>query len=409
MEHIQSSNGLRNDLSSSVLGLVNGSAGVASSETVQKKNRKIQPGSQAAKMLDLVQEAVCVLSPSRRVCFWNTAMEMLTGVSKADACGKPVFDLLPHSFQEHLIPHLEQFLQDGQTVDGEFRHSFRGNDCFAFRYRLTEFPAGSVEKLIMLSFIDTTDGHRLYKEREKQEHLETLGVLSVGVAQELTTPLDQIGQLVEQIVTLLGEGRARMIRKQLDGIISQSYRISSLAHNLLALSHQTVPMPAHLDLNELVRDLVDSWESENEGRLSFTTHLSSKLPVAVGDAMLLQSALQNLVRIAVQFSNDDSVPVLRTCFDRKHSTVSLVIEDRGAGLDKHELDHLFDLFYGGSKLSPGAGLALFISKKIIESQSGTFKISSVKGKGTVFTVSLPALQKDGQSAFTKRRLALAHL
>ncbi len=409
MEPIQHSNGLRNGLSRSVLGLVNRDVGTPQARTAQKKHRRIQPGSQSARMLDLVQEAICVLSANCKVYFWNTAMEMLTGVSKADACEKSVFDLLPHSFQEHLVPRLEQFIEDGITVDGEFRHSFQGNDCFAFRYRITEFPGTAEDPLILLSFIDTTDGHRLYKEREKQEHLETLGVLSVGVAQELTTPLDQIGVLVEQIVTLLGESKARLIRKQLDGIVSQTYRISSLAHNLLALSHQTVPMPVHLDLNELVRDMVEAWESEHEGRLSFTTRLSAKVPAAVGDAMLLQSALQNLIRIAVQLASEDAVPVLRTSYDRSQGMVSLVIEDHGPGLDKKELDHLFDLFYGGSKLSPGAGLALFISKKIIESQSGSFKIESVKGKGTVFTVSLPALQKAGQSAFTKRRLALAHL
>ena len=346
-------------------------------------------------LIDQMQEAVCMLTRSFQVVCWNTAMEQLSGVERGDAVGKYLFNLLPTSFYEQLREKLVATFEKKGVENGEFYQTHNGSERFVFQYRVSWYDSQTNDShgLVLLSLLDVTDRFRLQNEREKQEHFATLSALSVNVAQELAAPLDEICLLVDRLLThlrgVLGEAN---FHKHLNGIISQVYRISYLSHNLVALTQQGTSVFVPLHLNELILDTLDSWEHEGNSRPIVNLQIDEHLPAVAGDPLLMQSAIQMLTKISLEFAGEDAVPRITTTYLPAENTVKIIFENRGPNIPNHDLEHLFEWYYGNTIISPGSSLGLFISKKAIEAQRGTFKISSMENQGTIFEISFPVLR-----------------
>jgi len=92
---------------------------------------------------------------------------------------------------------------------------------------------------------------------------------------------------------------------------------------------------------------------------------------------------------AVKYSKTNSPVAIEA--NKKNKTVIVSIVDRGIGIDKEDLPHVFNRFYRADRArgKGGYGLGLAIAKKIIENHNGTVEIESELGKGTIVKVSLP--------------------
>jgi two-component system CheB/CheR fusion protein len=110
-----------------------------------------------------------------------------------------------------------------------------------------------------------------------------------------------------------------------------------------------------------------------------------------GDKDRIGQVLINLLSNAIKYSPDsDRVEVW---IQKEKDGVSVSVKDYGIGIDKKYHDRIFERFFrAGEKQEqtfPGFGIGLFIAKEIIERHDGTLKLSSEKGKGAVFTFTLP--------------------
>jgi signal transduction histidine kinase len=122
------------------------------------------------------------------------------------------------------------------------------------------------------------------------------------------------------------------------------------------------------------------------------------LPEVSGDEHLLNQAISNLLTNAINYTPAGGSIGLKTAIVRSsagETCVTVEVIDNGAGILPEEIDHIFERFYRGSagKLSksPGTGLGLPISKEIIERMGGKITVQSTPGKGSIFTVWLPAM------------------
>ena len=108
------------------------------------------------------------------------------------------------------------------------------------------------------------------------------------------------------------------------------------------------------------------------------------------DEKLMNRCFENLFSNAIRYSKEGSTVVLRAF--RDSGCYKIQIEDDGIGIDKDELKNIFDLFYRGtaSRREKGSGLGLAIVKSIINSHNWGIGVESEAGKGTVFTITIPA-------------------
>lgn len=117
-------------------------------------------------------------------------------------------------------------------------------------------------------------------------------------------------------------------------------------------------------------------------------------PWAMGDPDLLERAIGNLLRNAVEHTADGQQIDL-TC-ELDAGEVSIRVRDRGTGIPEKDLPRIFDRFYRSSDRrgsgAEGSGLGLAIVRQIVWMHGGTVEAGNAEGGGAVFTIHLPAIE-----------------
>jgi signal transduction histidine kinase len=123
---------------------------------------------------------------------------------------------------------------------------------------------------------------------------------------------------------------------------------------------------------------------------------AESLPLVIGDASALTSAVQNLIINGIKYGGQDRWLAVTTAQAKttRGMEVRISVEDHGAGIPHQDLPHLFEPFYRGTDATlaqiQGNGLGLSIVKRIVEAHGGRVTVSTRVGHGTTFTIHLPA-------------------
>jgi signal transduction histidine kinase/DNA-binding response OmpR family regulator len=226
--------------------------------------------------------------------------------------------------------------------------------------------------------------------------------LLANVSHELRTPLTSIKGYTEYIL----EGKLGGItQKQQKGLIivqKNLDRLSKLINALLDYSlmdaEKMVLMIKPFSLNLLAKQLVVNLGSQLEKRnLRFQIDMPDDLPLVLGDKEKIYQVLENLTINAIKFTESNGRIMLRasTVVQDEQFFVSINISDSGVGIPEEALPRIFDRFYQVDATSKrkygGMGLGLAIARSIVDAHKGEIRVKSELGKGTTFTVRLPAL------------------
>ncbi|HEV2245913.1 MAG TPA: HAMP domain-containing sensor histidine kinase [Terriglobia bacterium] len=222
-----------------------------------------------------------------------------------------------------------------------------------------------------------------------------------GVSHEFRTPLASIQSagfnLSSGVVQESGRVReygvlVRNEARRLTDLIEQVMSYAGIQSG--AKHYQVVPteVPAMLEraLGEFTPALRDAgWQVEKK--------VDENLPSVRVEAASVESAIKNLFSNAIKYGGEGRwLRVTAACAPNGgRSEVRVSVEDRGPGIDPTDLPHIFEPFYRGQRVLasavPGAGLGLSIVKRHIEAQGGHVSVESAKGKGSRFTIHLPAM------------------
>jgi signal transduction histidine kinase len=220
------------------------------------------------------------------------------------------------------------------------------------------------------------------------ERLSSLGELTAGVAHELRNPLAGI-KINTQILsrkTDLPEMERRILGSTQEGI----EKIQKIVDDML---HFAKPKAAHFkeeEINEVVEESLTILQTKlKKGNISSVFVKGEGLPKVWVDAHQIQQVLLNLFLNAIQAMEKGGV--LRICtFLEDEGGVGIEVKDTGVGIPQGNLKRIFDPFF--TTKSEGTGLGLSISLKILETHGATIDVTSEEGKGSAFTVHLPAGQ-----------------
>lgn len=223
----------------------------------------------------------------------------------------------------------------------------------------------------------------LEKKVKQAERLAALGRAAAIIAHEVKNPLTSIRL---SLYTIEKKSSWKMNYNEDLEILKEAVdRVSRTMENLLNFSSDTNLLLKEVNLNELMKELVDEHKQHARKDLIIETSLNKPVPLIIADCEKLKEIFGNLLANAIAATDSGGTIRVSTipCFDR----VMVTIEDWGIGIPTEIQQKIFDPFF--TTKQSGTGLGLAIAKKNTEAHRGSIKVESEPGWGTKFTVTLP--------------------
>lgn len=219
------------------------------------------------------------------------------------------------------------------------------------------------------------------------EKLSALGRMAAGIAHEINNPL--AGILLFSTNMLKKTPPEGPIREGLDVIVQESQRCKSIIQDLLEFSRDKDPTKMPAKINDIIEKALNILNNEFRlNHIAVETDLSDNLPAIPMDAHLMQQVLVNLLLNAIEAIEEKGTVTIRSVMTPDRNYQKVEIEDTGRGIPKAHAGKIFDPFFSTKK--SGTGLGLAVSYGIVQKHNGQIDMSSEPGKGTRFTIAIPA-------------------
>ncbi len=235
------------------------------------------------------------------------------------------------------------------------------------------------------------------RQLSQSEKLAALGQVTAMMAHQIGTPLNSISGYIQ---LMLQEGNfSPTDQERLKIIESQLDRLADSVKNLLSFTRQPKPQLRPLDVNEILRELIqlsEPWLFSRNVKLFFS--LSPDLPRVLGDPTHLQTVFLNLITNALDAMPNGGLLVIKTQEVLPQSPsengkwLKISITDTGIGITDESKKRIFDPFFSTKKIGEGTGLGLAICEKIVKEHSGKLDVESEIGKGSTFSILIPVPQ-----------------
>jgi signal transduction histidine kinase len=242
--------------------------------------------------------------------------------------------------------------------------------------------------------------HSVRLQAQQQQTLERLSELDrmksdfVAItSHELRTPLTAIRGFVKTMMRNADRLSPDDMQDFLQIVDRQAHRLARLVEDLLMASKieagQLAVVPEQVAPEIFLGNLMSSF---GEGADRFKLRTTGEIPeLMVLDPYRAEQIMRNLLHNATKFSPDGSPITLSVAFHK--GTIELSVADNGIGIPFEEQARVFDRFHQASdsltREKEGAGLGLYITKRLVEAMGGAISLQSEVGSGSTFTVRLP--------------------
>lgn len=222
----------------------------------------------------------------------------------------------------------------------------------------------------------------------ESERLAVIGQLAADVAHELNNPLQGI---VAYSHLLLEKAPSDSARRSVEKIVTQADRCTQIIRSLLDFSRPKTPQKKPANVNAVLEECVSLVENQAQFHdIAVEKHWGPDLPDIVIDHSQMQQVFINMLINAAEAMDAGGKLMISTWFDPINQIIEVEFADTGRGIDEQNLERLFDPFFTTKEVGHGTGLGLAISYSIVREHEGTISVDSEPGKGTTFTVQLPA-------------------
>lgn len=288
-----------------------------------------------------------------------------------------------------------------------------------------EFSESDINVLKTIGQIVAAEFEILEKEREEErlmeqilqeQRLKSINVLVSGVAHNFNNMLVGVLGYASFVSMQLREARERdeaiggealeALLRHMESIERASERASNLARELSKLAKGKAlgeDAAGPVAVNTIIADLEQLLSNTFPKNIEIVTGLAEHLSPVRGDASQIEQAVLNICingRDAMPEGGRLAVTTFELLIADKDPRypylppgryVTIMIADTGTGIDKEVLSHIFEPFFTTKPVDKGTGLGLATVHAIVKSHNGHIAVESTVGRGTQFTIHLPAL------------------
>jgi PAS domain S-box-containing protein len=346
-----------------------------------------------AALIEKARDAIIVLGLDHQVIYWNHGAELLYGWTAAEALGRSVRELLYQDEAAFLAAtrtvlekgvwagEIGQFTRSGQavTVDG--------------RWTLLRDPDGKPRSILSIN-TDITGRRQLEQQFLRAQRMESIGTLAGGIAHDLNNVLAPVIMSVDLLKHRLADAADREI---LDIVGASARRGADMVQQILSFARGLEGRRVEVDVGRILQEVVRIIGDTFPKSIRVELDRAPALHTVHADPTQLHQVILNLCVNARDAMPDGGVLRLRAVnANNDEARVRVEVEDTGTGIPANLLDKIFDPFFTSKDPGKGTGLGLSTALAIVRGHGGSLEVSSVPGEGTLFTMLLPALRRDGE-------------
>jgi two-component system, NtrC family, sensor kinase len=339
-------------------------------------------------IVESMNVGVLAVGAEGRIEFWNTQLEHSIGVSRVDAVGRTIEEILPVDLAAEIAARSEE-----ERVTNLYKFPLRNREgrTLVVNVSIAPLAGKSGERIGRLILVDDiTQRMQLEEQLLQTEKLTSLGLLAAGVAHEVNTPLAVISNYIQMLAKQLPANDPR--HKLTDKIVKQTFRASEIVNNLLSFSRTGGSEFKEVNLDQIIEEtltlVAHPFRASN---VQVIKTVGSDLPGILGSSNRLQQVFLNLFLNAKDAMPSGGMLEVRTA--SHNGTVEVEVTDTGLGIRREDLARVFDPFFTTKATGRGTGLGLSVSYGIIKEHAGKIEVRSTPGKGTSFRLEFPAARK----------------
>lgn len=351
-------------------------------------------------IVESLSVGIVVLDEDGLVQSWNTQLELALHISRDQARGRMLKELLPPE-----LAALIRGCQDEKGAGSIAKFPLRSSD-FPEEFRPAD-PGDPAERILniavaplidkgfrrvgqLLILDDVTERVELEERVVQADKLSSVGLLAAGVAHEVNTPLAVISSYSQLLAAKVARGSEE--ERMLEKVADQTFRASEIVNSLLDFSRASSAGMARCDISRVIRDTLDLVSPQlRKAGVEVELQLSEGAWVLASRNRLQQVFLNLFLNARDAMGSGGSLRVASRLQEPSpgDALVSVRVSDTGAGIAPEALRRVFDPFFTTKEARKGTGLGLAVSYGIVREHSGTIAVASRPGEGTTFDLRFP--------------------
>ncbi len=369
-------------------------------DITERKKSEEQIVEQAA-LLDNARDSILVCDLGGKILFWNKGAERMYGWTRQEVLDRDIAGLLypdPKKFEE---------IKGMTNTQGEWHGELqklakdRHEMTVEAQWTLIRDKKGDPKSMLSIN-TDITERKKIEAQFMRAQRMESIGTLAGGIAHDLNNILAPIMMSIDILKTLSENPQTTKI---LETIEVSAKRGADIVRQVLSFARgvegeRIEVQPKHLlqDLESIIKDTFPK-----DIRLQFS--IPNNTWTILGDPTQVHQILLNLcvnARDAMPNGGSLTLEVENWVVDEQYAAmhveakagryVSINVTDTGMGMAQATIDKIFEPFFTTKELTKGTGLGLSTVMAIVKSHNGFINVYSELGKGTTFTVYLPAME-----------------
>jgi two-component system cell cycle sensor histidine kinase/response regulator CckA len=352
-----------------------------------------------------LRDAVIVTDADFNITYVNSAAEALFGYKAEELRGKRPELLSAEPRISEIIEDIVRTARVGGVWDGTVLSIRKDGTTFVGELRVSSLRdrRGEVSHFVGIQR-DVTDKRRLEQELLQAQKMEAVGKMAGGIAHDFNNALTAIIGYSELLAADCESGSA--MKRDVEEVGKTARRAAGLTRQLLSFSRRQVMQVAPVNLTDLVGGLEVMLRRVISEEVELAFELSPDVKSVEADSGQIEQVVVNLVLNARDAMEHGGRLVVRTKNVRVDESslrgkvkalqsewVLLQVLDSGSGMDPNVMEHVFEPFYTTKDPGKGSGLGLFVAFGVVTRHGGWIDVSSSPGRGSAFSVYLPAVSK----------------
>ncbi|MGA1867878.1 MAG: ATP-binding protein [bacterium] len=246
----------------------------------------------------------------------------------------------------------------------------------------------NVEKIVKKKTRELLKAH---KDLEDSKRLSEIGALAASIAHELRNPL---GVIQVAAFNIKRKAQNPSLNRHFNNIEKKIGESNQIINNILNYSQIKVPLYQRVKISHVLDEsIISTIKRLSHGQVSVKKKIKSiNKKVIDADPVQLNAVFTNILTNAIQSIKGEEGEIVIEAEAEDNGDISICFMDNGEGIDKKDLERVFEPFF--TKKSKGTGLGLTICRQLVNLHNGRIEIKSHNGRGTAVTVHLPATKKE---------------